>query len=90
MSEESDPLSPTILYDVYTISSTPGAPLIWPCVPALGALDGGSGCYMSLLRKPTVALSNYKIAHVALSNLYEMPMSHVTIFLNLVSHVTKA
>ena len=76
----------------------PPPPFISPYAK-VGALGwgGGSWFYMSILRKPTVALSNLRNAHVALSNLryvhdpcHCMSMTHVTIILILMSHVTKA
>ena len=44
--------------------------LSFPYLLITGALDGGGGIFnMSILRKPTVALSNLRNAHVALSHL---------------------
>ena len=55
--------------------------LFWGMV---GALTGGSWFYMSILRKPTVALSNLRNAHVALSNLRNL---HVPCHYHFNSHV---
>ena len=58
-----------------------------------GALDGGGGggggvtwyqFYMSILRKPNVALSNLRHAHVALSNIRNV---HVPCHYPSISHV---
>ena len=54
----------------------------------LGALDGGSPCPMSILKKNNVALSNVRNAPVTLSILKNGHISCYSIF-NLMSHVTK-